>query len=93
MRRAQQLVEPLVLSEPSDGKRARRGLAEPKLRAAWNGAVWGTPVALAATVLARATIGNEAPFAAIFWLGLALYVALSILAASRKQTRARLATA
>lgn len=75
------------------GKRARRGLAEPKLRAAWNGAVWGTPVALAATVLARATIGNEAPFAAIFWLGLALYVALSILAASRKQTRARLATA
>ena len=50
-------------------------------------------MALAATVLARATIGNEAPFAAIFWLGLALYVALSILAASRKQTRARLATA
>lgn len=75
------------------GKRARRGVAEPKLRAAWNGVVWGTPVALAATAAARAAIGHEAPFAAIFWLGLSLYVALSILAALRKRPLAQRAVA
>lgn len=71
------------------GKRRRRGIAEPRLRAAWTGVVAGTPAALAATVLARIVIGNDAPFVAIFWIGLALYIAASVLAASRKQARAQ----
>ena len=75
------------------GKRRRRGIEEPRLRAAWTGVIVGAPVALTATVVARFAVGNEAPFAAIFWLGLTLYVALSILAASRKQRHARLAAA
>ncbi|RXZ65042.1 PepSY-associated TM helix domain-containing protein [Pelagerythrobacter rhizovicinus] len=75
------------------GKRRRRGIEEPRLRAAWTGVIVGGPVALAATVVARFAIGNDAPFVAIFWVGLALYIAASILAASRKQARAELAAA
>jgi uncharacterized iron-regulated membrane protein len=59
------------------GKRRRRGIEEPRLRALWHAVVWGTPVALALTFAARMTLGNSAPFAAIFWitLGVMLLVA------------------
>lgn len=57
------------------GKRRRRGIVEPRLRAAWHGVVWGTPTALALTALARLVIGNGAPFVAIFWVALAVVVA------------------
>lgn len=50
------------------GKRRRRGRDEPVLRAGWDGVVWGAPLALAATYIARHAWGNEAPFAAIFWI-------------------------
>lgn len=50
------------------GKRRRRGHREPRLAAAWHGVVWGTPVALLATFIARLALGNAAPFGAIFWL-------------------------
>ncbi len=50
------------------GKRARRGLHEPGLRAAWDGVVWGMPAALALTLVVRLVLGNEAPFVAIFWI-------------------------
>ena len=56
------------------GKRRRRGIHEPRLRALWDGVVWGSPVALALTLAARFTLGNGAPFAAIFWSGLALVI-------------------
>ena len=59
------------------GKRARRGVHEPRLRAAWDGLVWGTPAMLVLTFVLRALFGNELflagfalPFAAIFWIGL-----------------------
>jgi uncharacterized iron-regulated membrane protein len=66
------------------GKRRRRGIAEPRLRAAWDGVVWGGPAALVATVAARVTLGNEAPFIAIFWIGFSLIVLGSILRARRR---------
>jgi uncharacterized iron-regulated membrane protein len=50
------------------GKRRRRGFSEPRLLGAWHGVVWGGAAALASTLLARFVIGNEAPFAAIFWI-------------------------
>ncbi|MCL6250039.1 PepSY domain-containing protein [Altererythrobacter sp. KTW20L] len=61
------------------GKRRRRGMAEPRLTAAWHGVVWGTPAALVATLAARFVLGNEAPFTAIFWILLALAVVLPVL--------------
>ena len=65
------------------GKRRRRGLVEPRLRAAWDGVVWGVPLALAATLLARLALGNDAPFAAIFWLLAALVPLAAIARAPR----------
>ncbi len=50
------------------GKRQRRGLHEPRLRAGWDGVIWGVPLALALTLLARLLLGNGAPLIAIFWL-------------------------
>src|SRR5690606_36346593 len=50
------------------GKRQRRGLHEPRLRAGWDGVIWGVPLALALTLLARILLGNGAPLIAIFWL-------------------------
>jgi len=49
------------------GKRRRRGIAEPRLLAAWHGVIWGAPAALAITLIARFTLGDAAPFTAIFW--------------------------
>jgi uncharacterized iron-regulated membrane protein len=69
------------------GKRERRGFRQPRLRQGWNGIVWGTGVALALTLLARRWIGNEAPFAAIFWLALALMLAVSVALPERYQVR------
>ena len=60
------------------GKRRRRGFDEPRLLAAWRGVVWGWPIALAASFLARATIGNGAPLVAIFWGGAVLAVVVSV---------------
>ena len=54
------------------GKRRRRGIVEPALLGAWHGVVWGAPAALVVTLLARFALGNEAPFAAIFWILLAV---------------------
>jgi uncharacterized iron-regulated membrane protein len=65
------------------GKRRRRGLDEPRLRAAWHGVVWGAPAALALTLAVRLAVGNGAPFAAIFWGCLAAVVAGCIAAARR----------
>jgi len=50
------------------GKRQRRGIDEPRLRAAWGAVIWGTPLALSATFILRKLLGNDLPFAAVFWL-------------------------
>lgn len=60
------------------GKRRRRGHVEPMLRAAWDGVVWGAPAVLALTFLVRVLLGNEAPFAAIFWIGYAAAISGSM---------------
>lgn len=65
------------------GKRRRRGMNEPRLRAAWDAVIWGTPAALVATIVARAALGNEAPLVATFWVALALVIMLNIARKSR----------
>lgn len=60
------------------GKRRRRGIEEPRLLAAWRGVVWGWPIILCATLAARLLIGNQAPLVAIFWIGAAAIVGVSI---------------
>lgn len=61
------------------GKRRRRGHHEPRVVRAWDAIVWGVPVALGGTLAARLLLGNELPFAGLFWVGLAamLLVALA----------------
>lgn len=51
------------------GKRRRRGHDEPRLLKSWDAVVWGMPLVLALTLVARFLIGNAAPLEAIFWLG------------------------
>jgi len=53
------------------GKRRRRGIHEPRLLGLWHGVVWGAPLALVLTLVARFAFGNSAPFTAIFWVALA----------------------
>lgn len=60
------------------GKRRRRGVHEPRLRAAWDGVVWGAPAALLVTLVARFAVGNAAPFIAIFWSCLAAAVVFAV---------------
>lgn len=66
------------------GKRQRRGVHEPRLRASWDSVVWGVPLALTWTLLARLLVGNTAPLIAIFWLLCALFL---VAAAIRPQAR------
>ncbi|AJP74007.1 PepSY-associated TM helix domain-containing protein [Sphingomonas hengshuiensis] len=51
------------------GKRRRRGIDEPRLRAVWDAVVWGSPAILAATFVLRKLLGNGVPLVAIYWLG------------------------
>jgi len=69
------------------GKRERRGFRQPCLRNGWNAIVWGSGLALALTLLARLWLGNAAPFMAIFWLSLAVLVALGVALPERYQAR------
>ncbi|MBO9582045.1 MAG: PepSY domain-containing protein [Sphingobium sp.] len=52
------------------GKRQRRGIDEPRLRATWDAVVWGVPLALAGTFVLRKLMGNAAPLAPTFWLAM-----------------------
>ena len=69
-------------------KRARQGRPAPRLAAAWWGIVYGVPVALAATFIARLAIGNTAPFVALFWGVLALTIGVALLRKRNSGTRA-----
>lgn len=66
------------------GKRERRGLVEPRLRALWDAVVWGTPLMLALTFVMRKALGNDAPLALAFWLGMAALLALASAAKKRR---------
>lgn len=70
------------------GKRRRRGVDEPRLRAAWHGVVWGAPAAFALTFVLRLTLGNEAPFTAVFWGALALAIAGAAVIGGRRPAAA-----
>lgn len=61
------------------GKRARRGLHEPRLRSLWDAVLWGVPLALTLTFLARLLAGNDAPLTAIFWILTALILLAALL--------------
>ena len=69
-------------------KRARQGRPAPRLAAAWWGIVYGVPVALVATFIARLAIGNTAPFVALFWGVLALTIGGALLRKRNSGTRA-----
>ena len=69
-------------------KRARQGRPAPRLAAAWWGMVYGVPVALVATFIARLAIGNTAPFVALFWGVLALTIGVALLRKRNSGTRA-----
>jgi uncharacterized iron-regulated membrane protein len=60
------------------GKRRRRGLREPRLRAMWDAVIWGSPLILAATFILRRLLGNDLPLAAIFWLATAALLLVAL---------------
>jgi uncharacterized iron-regulated membrane protein len=70
------------------GKRRRRGIHEPRLRAMWDAVIWGSPLILTVTFLLRKTLGNDVPLVAAYWLG----TAALIVAACFVSTPGRLAT-
>jgi uncharacterized iron-regulated membrane protein len=59
-------------------KRRRRGMGSDRLDASWTALVWGTPLALIATLWLRAAAGADAPLVAGFWGGLALLLVAAI---------------
>lgn len=60
-------------------KRRRRGLGEHRLTACWAVVIWGTPLAMIATLWLRALGGPDAPLAGAFWSMLALGLAIGAL--------------
>lgn len=59
------------------GKRERRGIHEPRLRALWDAVVWGSPLLLAVTFILRKLIGNDVSLEALFWGGMLLLLVLA----------------
>jgi len=71
-------------------KKERRGYPQPCIRNAWEGVVWGVPLALLVTFLVRQYIGNEAPFTVIFWLLSCAIVALATVLSDRLRIKSTL---
>ncbi len=63
------------------GKRRRRGHDEPRLAAAWDAVVWGMPLALGISFVARMAWGSAVPFEALFW-GICVFVLAANVAAA-----------
>jgi uncharacterized iron-regulated membrane protein len=59
------------------GKRRRRGIEEPRLRAMWDAVVWGSPLVLAGTFILRKLMGNDAPLVPAFWLAMAALIVVA----------------
>ncbi|OWK30521.1 PepSY-associated TM helix domain-containing protein [Sphingomonas mucosissima] len=66
------------------GKRERRGIEEPRLRALWDAVVWGSPLMLAVTFVLRQASGNDTPLASVFWIGMAALLGAAWFAAKRR---------
>jgi uncharacterized iron-regulated membrane protein len=60
------------------GKRQRRGIDEPRLRAMWDAVVWGSPLILVATFVLRKAVGNDAPLVASYWIATAALLLTAI---------------
>lgn len=60
------------------GKRERRGIESPRVRAAWDAVVWGSPLILAGTFVLRQLLGNGLPLVAIYWLATAAVIGAAI---------------
>jgi uncharacterized iron-regulated membrane protein len=71
------------------GKRGRRGIQEPRLRAMWDAVVWGSPLILTVTFILRKALGNDVPLVAIYWLATAALL-LAALFMPRPETLDRL---
>lgn len=71
-------------------KRERSGKPSAYLRASWWGLVVGVPAGLIATLVARLSIGNGAPFVAIFWSICLLSILVLIARARQSAARAAL---
>jgi len=59
------------------GKRERRGIQAPRIRALWDTVVWGSPLILTLTFILRKTLGNELPLVAIFWIGFTIMLVVA----------------
>ena len=59
-------------------KRRRRGMASPRLEAFWTTIVWGSPLLIVATAALRGLAGTSAPFAGLFWGGLAVLLVVAM---------------
>ncbi|MET0238747.1 MAG: PepSY-associated TM helix domain-containing protein [Sphingobium sp.] len=60
-------------------KRKRRGLGHASLTRAWDAIVWGGPLALVLSFLARQWLGNGAPLVAVFWAGLLALLVIGLI--------------
>ncbi len=66
-------------------KRREKGQATPRLEAMWSGIVWGTPAALALTlVLSTADLVTGAVLPVLFWTSLAAIIIAASLSGERK---------
>lgn len=69
-------------------RRRAQGRPAPRLEAGWAGIVWGTPAALALTLLASVSGLAEGPaLVALFWLPLVAAVAVCVLAGKAESCR------
>jgi uncharacterized iron-regulated membrane protein len=65
------------------GKRERRGIQEPRLRALWDAVIWGSPLILAATFILRKLLGNGVPLVAIYWIATAALIPMGLFVTTR----------
>jgi uncharacterized iron-regulated membrane protein len=65
------------------GKRERRGIQEPRLRALWDAVVWGSPLILAVTFILRKLVGNGVPLVAIYWIATAALIPMGLFVTTR----------
>ena len=72
-------------------RRQSQGRAAPRLEAAWAGVVWGTPAALALTLVASVTgLAEGAALVALFWLPLIAAITACLFSGNAGRCRAAL---
>ncbi|VXC71848.1 PepSY-associated TM helix domain-containing protein [Sphingomonas sp. AX6] len=74
-------------------KRRQRGRASPRLEGAWQAVLWASPLLIALALVARWTLGVDAPLVGFFWIGLASIVAVASASADGPRVKTWLASA